>query len=724
MIVFKKLGNFKSSRAFNRLTPFTRFESYQVLNYNPRSFYVIPSNMNSFLPPQLAPSWNFTPSEILDITNKTIKSSNDLYDCLAQLQKPNIENLVKPFIDHENKVSPLINQLTFLQHVSADKDVRDASTEATQLLQDFEIELSLRYDLFLQFDKVWTEYKNDKEFKKNHFELYKFIEKVHKDYLRAGLNLPLEQRNQVKDIQKKISANSLQFSKNLGEQKESVAFTKDELDGVSETIMQQFEKISDNGVEKYKVTFKYPDILPVLKTANNPETRKRAFASDQNKVEENTTLFLETLKLRNQLAELLGYSTYADYNLDIKMAKKTETVMSFLTDLKGKLNVLGSKEIEVLKSLKEKNCAKLNIPFDGHYYIWDHRYYDNKYLKENYNVDDEEISEYFPLESTIAGMLNIYETVLKLKFVEEIDPSKKKVWHEDVKQLAVWKMDDETNPVFVGWIYFDLHPRDGKYGHAANFGISSSYINSDNERMYPVTALVCNFSKPTSDKPALFKHNEITTFFHELGHGIHDLVGINSIGRFNGPSATPWDFVEAPSQMLEFWTWNKTELTTLSSHYNTGEKIPAHLLDSLISTKHINGALFALRQLTFSLFDMTVHTCKDLDNLDVVSLWNKLREDVSLVENGDLITKGFNSFGHIMSGAYSAGYYGYMWAEVFAADMYHTRFAVDPLNSKAGIEYRDIILGRGGLYEIDDNLTEFLGRKPSNRAFLTELGLH
>lgn len=731
MLILKRANKFCSTTTSLLAIPALAFGAYSLLHSTNRTLRIPKSNYSTMsatmsatlVPPQAAPSWKYSPEDILQLTNETIASTSALHDALAGVENPTVESLIKPFLEHENTTQPLINQLTFLQHVSADKEVRDASTKATELLQDFEIEASLRHDLFVQFDKVWQACKDDAKFKKEHFELYKFVEKCHKDYVRAGLNLPEEKRNKVKELQKKMSNNSLQFSKNLGEQKEFVAFTTEELDGVSASVMDQFEKFTDtDGVEKHKVTFKYPDILPVLKTAKNPETRKRAFGGDQNKVPQNEVLFLETLRLRDELAGLLGYSTYANYNLDIKMAKKQETVLAFLEDLKNKLKPLGVKEIEALKSLKEKDCKEFAIPFDNHYYIWDNRYYDNKYLKENYNVDEEKISEYFPLEPTIGGMLKIYETVLKLKFVEETDAEKKQVWHEDVKQLAVWKVDKAESPEFVGWIYFDLHPRDGKYGHAANFGIASSYVR-DGARSHPVTALVCNFSKPSAKKPALLKHSEITTFFHELGHGIHDLVGGNHIGRFNGPGATPWDFVEAPSQMLEFWTWNKNELSTLSQHYETGEKIPEQLLDSLIATKHVNGALFALRQLTFGLFDMTVHTCKDLENLDVTSLWNDLRQEVSLVENGDQVTKGFNSFGHIMSGAYSAGYYGYMWAEVFAADMYHTKFAADPLNGDVGVRYRDIVLSRGGLYEIDDNLREFLGREPNNEAFLRELGL-
>lgn len=687
----------------------------------------LPTNNKLLVAPTgTAPTWKWSPESILAKTKEVIDNATNLYDSLAAIEEPSVESLVKPYMHYENDEGLIVNQLTFLQHVSADKLIRDASVEATELLQDFSIEASMRLDLFQQFDKIWNQVKDDDDLKSKDFETYKFIEKVHKDYVRNGLNLPEEKRNQVKDIKKKIASNSLNYSKNLGEQKEYVSFTKEQLKGVSESVMEQFEKFVDpkTNEEKYKVTFKYPDIFPVLKTAQVPKTRKLAYISDQNKVPQNEALFVETLKLRNQLAQLLGYSTYANYNLDIKMAKNQETVFDFVNNLKDKLKPLGQKEIETLKTLKKKDCEELGLAYDDHYYIWDHRYYDNKFLKDNYNVDLEQISEYYPLESTIKGMLGIYETLLKLKFVDETNPKIKDVWHEDVKQLAVWKMDDEKNPEFIGWIYFDLHPRDGKYSHAANFGISSSYITQDGDRSFPVTALVCNFSKSTDKKPSLLKHNEITTFFHELGHGIHDLVGKNKCARFNGPGATPWDFVEAPSQMLEFWTWNKNELLSLSGHYQTGEKISEDLLDSLIATKHVNGALFALRQLHFGLFDMTVHTTKNVEDLNLLKLWNELREKICLVENGNELTKGYDSFGHIMSDSYSAGYYGYMWAEVFAADMYYTKFASDPLNSQAGVQYRDIVLANGGLYEIADKLKEFLGREPTNDAFLKELGLH
>ncbi|CDF91850.1 ZYBA0S14-02630g1_1 [Zygosaccharomyces bailii CLIB 213] len=676
------------------------------------------STMASLMTPQAAPSWDFSPHSLLRKTHELIRDSKLFYDSLVQIKEPTVQNLVKPYVHHENHLGRLESQLTFLQHVSSNKDLREASVKSAELLQKFTIEQSLRNDLFLQFDKVWK-YMEFKE-KDYDFELYKYVEKIYKDYTRNGLQLTQEKREKVKALRMKLASNMLEFSRNLSEQKEAIYFTKVELDGVSDSVLDQFEKITENDVTRFKVTFKYPDILPVLKTAKNAATRKLAYIGDQDKVPENEKFLINTLKIRNELAQTLGYSTYADYSLDIKMAKNKGIALQFLGELKDQLRTLGLKELQALKKIKEKECASLGTPYDGHYYIWDHRYYDNKLLRDSYNVDLEKISEYYPLEPTIKGMLGIYETLLKLKFVEEVDPNKKSVWHDDVKQLAVW---DAEKCEFVGWMYFDLHPRDGKYGHAACFTLAAPYTKEDGTKSNAVTALVCNFSKPSTKKPSLLNHDEITTFFHELGHGIHDLVGQNRVARFNGPNAVPWDFVEAPSQMLEFWTWNESELSALSSHYKTGEKIPNDLVKSLIATKHVDGALFALRQLHFALFDMAVHTNNEVENLNLLELWNKLREEVSLVENGDTMTRGYNSFGHIMDDSYSAGYYGYMWSEVFAADMYYTRFAANPLDSEAGIKYRNVVLARGGLYDMKDNLHDFLGREPSKQAFLKELGL-
>jgi saccharolysin len=233
-----------------------------------------------------------------------------------------------------------------------------------------------------------------------------------------------------------------------------------------------------------------------------------------------------------------------------------------------------------------------------------------------------------------------------------------------------------------------------------------------------VTALVCNFSKPTPTRPSLLRHSEVVTFFHELGHGIHDLVGQAKYARFSGHKVGR-DFVEAPSQMLEFWTWNEAQLKELSGHYKSGEELSDDLIDSLIRSKHANAGTFYSRQLFFGLFDFTLHTTNE--PLDIAKVWNDLKVQITFMDQGGIISHGYSSFGHL-AGGYDAGYYGYLWSEVFAADMYYTRFKADPLNNKAGIDYREKVIGRGGTADANEYLKDFLGREPNNDAFFREIG--
>jgi metallopeptidase MepB len=325
------------------------------------------------------------------------------------------------------------------------------------------------------------------------------------------------------------------------------------------------------------------------------------------------------------------------------MAKTPKTVLDFLGDLKTRLGPGGVKEINHLQELKKKDHEARGLPFDGNYYLWDHRYYDRMMVEKEYSIDENAIAEYFPLTSTVAGMLKIFEELFGLVFVELTPEDRKRIsstgkaediaWHDDVIIFSVWD-DAGEGDGFVGYLYLDLHPRPGKYGHAANFNLQPGYLKADGTRRYPATALVCNFSKPTPKKPSLLKHDEVVTLFHELGHGIHDLAGRTRFARYHGTS-TVRDFVEAPSRMLENWCWTPSQLKSLSNHYETNKPIPDDLIEKQIATKHVNDALFNLRQLHFGLFDMAVHTPKthaELEQLDISKLFNDLRVEISHIK--------------------------------------------------------------------------------------------
>lgn len=670
---------------------------------------------------QESPKWILTPDEIVAAANKYIEEDTKFNDAIAAIKNPTVENVLIPTVNHENEGYFQENLVTFYQYVSTDKEVRDASTKAEQLLDEHSIEQNARVDLFRVYNKLWESIKDTND---TDAETLKFLEKTVKFFKRNGLNLPEDKRDQVKKLKIELSNLSTTFSKNLNEENGFLKFTADQLEGVPETVLEQFEKVDDEGVEKFKVTFKYPDILPVLKYAKNQETRKTALIENQNKVPQNAEILEKIIHIRYEIAKLLGYPTYSEFVLEERMAKNQKNVLDFLEDLKTKLQPLGKEELARLLKFKNEDLKARGLPEQDTYYAWDASFYDNLLLEKEYQVDHQKISEYFPVDQTIEKMLGFYETLFDVKFVKVEDPEPETVWHEDVRKFAVYQNIKFGEPKleFKGWILFDLHPREGKYTHAAHFGLRSGFERADGTRSPTYSALVCNFTKPSKTKPSLLKHNEVTTFFHELGHGVHFLLSKTKHSRFHG-THVPRDFVECPSQMLEFWTWSKDELKQLSSHYETGEPIPEDLTDQLIKSKHVNTGLFNLRQLHFALFDMKLHTIdnqNDIDALDLTKLWNTLREEIALISNGGIENTGYATFGHI-AGGYESGYYGYLYSQVFATDIYFTHFKSDPMNVESGLRYRDVILKNGGSKEILDILQELLGREPNSNAFLQEI---
>ena len=662
--------------------------------------------------PQAAPIWSITAQEILDRTNKIINGAKAIDDDIGAEKTPLFENSVLKYQLADNKHQAIANRLTFYQRVSPDKDLREASTKSEELLENYYIEAGTREDVYKAVKAVYDNIPEtlDPESKR-------LIEKTEMKYRRNGLSLDKETRAKVAELRKELTNTCIQFSKTLDAENGFIAFTKSELDGIPERVFDQFSKITEVGVEKYKMTFKYPDINPVMKYAKNSETRKRAHVGYENRCQSNTELVVKAVKLRAQIAELLGYKTHSDFVLEERMAKNADTVGKFLTDLKSKITTTGQEEVKKLLELKNEDLKSRELPAQDEFYSWDYSFYDNMLLEKEHKVDNEKISEYFPLEHTVQEMFAIFENLFSITF-NEVTDEMKSVWHPDVKQYSAWKIDNVENPEFLGWFYLDLHPRENKYSHAANFNIGPSYIDENGKTVYPVTALVCNFSKPTAKSPSLLKHSEVTTFFHEFGHGIHDLVGHAKYAKFTGTSSSV-DFAEAPSQMLEFWTWNKQQLKDMSGHYtDLSEKLDDELIDSLIRAKHLNGAFFMLQQLMFGAFDYKLHISKG--DIDIPKLWNEMRGEVYNI--GDTFTYGFTAIGHFMNG-YDSGLYGYLWSEAFAADMYYTKFKADPMNNTAGREYRDKVIGRGATVDENVMLQDFLGREPNNEAFLEEQGI-
>ncbi|MCJ1353189.1 MAG: hypothetical protein MMC33_003174 [Icmadophila ericetorum] len=707
-------------------------------------------------PPQAPPLFTGTPSSILADTKRVIDRSRSVQDSVVASVKAAdgaFKDVLLPIAHDENLADCETHLLGFYQAVSADKDIRDASTEADKLIDEFGIETCTREDVYELVNAV-VEKKETLE-----PESQRLLERIHKDYIRNGLGLPVgPQRDHYKEIKKTLSQLAITFQKNLNEENGGLWLTPEELDGVPQDVLDTLEKGQGNETGKLRLTFKYPDFFPTMRYATNPATRQLVYIGNENKSNKNIPLFRDAVVLRDEAARILGYPNHAAFRIEDKMAKTTETVDDFLGDLRQRLTKGGIDEIETMKKLKEQDRKSHNLEADSHYFLWDHYYYNRLLLEKEYSVDQQKISEFFPLQTSIQGMMRIFEELFGLKFEEvtgsdrdSISPTGKGgdlVWHEDVKFYSVWDDEDEGSG-FVGYLYIDLHPREGKYGHAANFNIQPGFLLENGTRRYPATALVCNFSKPTPKKPSLLKHDEFVTLFHELGHGIHDLVSKTIYARFHG-TRTAQDFVEAPSQMLENWCWTPSQLKALSHHYSylspeylaawedgaegklrPSEELPDELIDNLVKSKHVNGALFNLRQLHFGIFDMAVHEPKshsELENTDISELYNRLRTEIVGIEGPEALGQGYGwahgqaTFGHLMGG-YDAGYYGYLSSQVYSADMFHTVFAKDPMNPTEGRRYRHTVIEKGGSQDEMKTLEDFLGRKPSSVAFYHELGV-
>ena len=475
------------------------------------------------MPPQAPPLFDGTAQSIVADTERFIAESRGVLDRLSRNIKPEeatFENVMLVLGNDENKIALESHIVGFYQAVSPHKELRDASTKADELMDAWGVEASMREDIFKLVDAV---------FEKRHEiglkdENLRFVERERKNFIRFGLGLPQgPKRDRFKEIKLRLSQIGISFQKNLNEENGGMWLTKQELEGVPGDVVSGFKTGEGENVGKSFASFKYPDLFPVLKYAKSEKVRKEILIANENRVNQNIPLFREAVLLRDEAARLLGYPNHAAYRIEDKMAKNPETVDDFLSDLRQRLTPGGEREIKLLKEIKKAEKEKAGEEFDDRYWLWDHRYYSTIQLEREYQLDQEKISEYFPLQNTLSGMLQIFEELLGLEFFElskedraKISPTGKSediTWHEDVQVFSVWN-DKSEGGDFVGYLYTDLHPRDSKYGHAANFNLQAGFVSANGTRRHPATSLVCNFSKPSAKKPSLLKHEEVTTLFH------------------------------------------------------------------------------------------------------------------------------------------------------------------------------------------------------------------
>ena len=444
--------------------------------------------------PREPPIFTATGESLLNDTERLIEQSRRVQNEVIQTVQPKtatFTNVLLPLAQNENRVAQEWHVIRSYESLSPDPILRDASTEAKRLFDEFAIETALREDLFLLVDAVMK-----KEQDENILDVEDrlFLDEEHRRFLSNGLSLPAGlQRESFKRIKQRLSELSIAFRKNLNEENRAIWFSLQELDGVPDDVLGRLERGQDGGENegKLRLTFQYPDYFPAMSHARSSETRKKVYLGYENKCNQNVPLFKETIVLRDEAARLLNYPNHATFRLENKMIKSPVEINAFLEDLKVRLSSRGSEEIEVLKQLKKKDVGAEK--YDGRYYLWDHGFYNRMMLQQQFQVDQQKISEFFPLERMVQGMLKIFETLFGLVFhlhepkseeYKDAEATHPHVWHEDVQLFEVWNEEAE-GAGFVGCLYLDMYPRSGKFSHAANINIQPVRILKTPSRPKP-----------------------------------------------------------------------------------------------------------------------------------------------------------------------------------------------------------------------------------------------
>lgn len=629
-----------------------------------------------------------------------VKLEKDLAALIAIPQaERTFENTIMGYERAFDNYGNALGMSGFLSYVSTDKKFRDAANDLQMQISQYMVDVATRRDV----------YKAIREYTDTNPRLDPVQAKLVKEMLigfkNSGMDLNDADLEKFKALNKEKAEYIIKFDKNIQEYKDPLAVTQEQLQGLGEDYIQKLSKTDDG---KYLVTLDYPDYVPFMQNADDEQARKELeFKFNRRGGQENVELLEKTLTLRREIARLLGYKNHAELRLEDRMAKNPKTVMAFLKDLQKKLKSLGKKEDKEMIAYKNSKTGKNSRTL----YSWESGYWSNKFRKENLELDSEKIKEYFPSQVVIDGMLDLFGGVFGITF----EPVDIPVWHPDVK---AFKIKDKASGELVAYFYMDLYPREGKYKHAACFGLVEGEEKQDGTYQIPFVAIVANLNKPSGDMPSLLKHSEVETLFHEFGHVLHNALTKAKYSAFSGTSVS-WDFVEAPSQMLERWAWDPQVLKKISKHYKTGEALPDDLIKRMIAAKNFGAGGMYLRQDFFAQYDMTLHTADTTP--DTTKLYFELTKKI----RGLPLTKGTipqASFGHIMGG-YDAGYYGYLWSEVIAEDFFGEFKKNGIFNPETGLKFRREILEKGGTLDEEKMVENFLGRPADNKPFLKSIGL-
>jgi len=638
--------------------------------------------------------------DIGDYAGYTLGEVQKDAESIRNLKSATFDNVFGVMDEIHNKINIASNNCFMLYWVSTDSLSRLSGLKGYQLLDSLSTTL---YSDRVIFDQM-VRFSESKPYQQLEGNRKILVDDLILRFKQSGVNLEAEELSEFKRLSIEISQLSSDYSNNMNASNELLTLDEAGVAGLPENFMNTY-RVGDS---QYEIPIMNATSSTVLGNADSEETRKAYYFLYANRAEDKNLEILDKLvQKRYELAQIMGYDSYAEYNLFPKMANNPATVWNFINDLVDRSKEKAIADLKILEDYKKQAPGNgISSPL----YAWDISYYKNQILKTEYQVDHEKLREYLPMEQVLDGMLEIYEQLLGLDYRRVENPS---VWHEDVQMYEVFEGEE-----LRGRFYLDLFPRPNKESWFYGVGLTDGKLLNDGYEV-PVCMLLGNFTKPTDELPSLLSHRELNTLFHEFGHIMDNMC---YRGEFALQAYSKPDFAEAMSQIFENWTWDYTSLSRVAIHYETGEVLPRDTFDKMFSAKNFSSGYSALSSLRSCIYDMNLYDSYDPKHpISTDDLWVKIDEELGVREIYVEGTHPQASWIHINT--HPVYYYGYLWAEVYAQDLF-TEFEKNGLTDQAtGIRYRQLILANGTQRDLDEAVEEFLGRPSNNEAYIRSLGL-
>lgn len=653
------------------------------------------------------------------VTQAIADCKQKIKDVLAHSEPHTWDSLIAPLEEVNDRLARIWSPVSHLNSVLNSEPLRAAHDACLPLLSEFQTYVGQHEGLY----QAYLALSESDDFPRLGGAQRKEIQNTLRDFRLSGIGLPAEAQQRYGEIQARLSELASRFSNNVLDATQGwhkLVADEAELAGLPESVLAAARQVAElKGKEGWLFTLDIPSYLPVMMYADNRELRAEMYeafttrASDQGPNAgkwDNSAIMAELLALRSELAKLLGFANYAELSLATKMADKTSQVVDFLTDLAAKSLSQGKAELEEIRAFAAEQYGQSELA------AWDIAYYAEKLKQHKFSISDEQLRPYFPANKVVKGLFEVVKRVFGMKVRERLGID---TWHPDVRFYDIFDSEDELR----GSFYLDLYAREHKRGGAWMDVCLGRRYRQDGSLQKPVAYLTCNFNGPVDGKPALFTHDEVVTLFHEFGHGIHHMLTRIDVAGVAGINGVAWDAVELPSQFLENWCWESEALAFISGHYETGEPLPADLLEKMLTARNFQAAMQMLRQLEFALFDFRLHQEFDPAKQDQLpALLDEVRSQVAVM-TPPAFNRFQHSFSHIFAGGYAAGYYSYKWAEVLSADAF-SRFEEEGIfNPATGQSFLQNILEKGGSKEPMELFRAFRGREPKVDALLRHSGI-